>query len=68
MELHGGGAAVPYLSTPLAFRAYYFPLLLQTFSIFTAFNLTAFAEDFPDEREDFGMYHIKDLSDVKFRL
>lgn len=66
--MRSGGAVVPYLSTPLAFPAYYFPLLLQTFSIFTTFNLTAFAEDFSDEREDFCMYHIKDLSDVKFRL
>lgn len=68
LKLHSGGAAVPYLSTPLAFRAHYFPLLLQTFSIFSTFNLTAFAEDFSDETEDFSMYHIKDLSDVKFRL
>lgn len=68
LELHSGGAALPYRSTPLDFRSYYFPLLLRTFSIFTTFNLTAFAEDFSDEREDLYMYHIKDLSDLKFRL
>lgn len=50
LELHAGGAAVSYLSSPLVFRAYYFPLLLQTFSIFTTFNLIAFAEDFSEEK------------------
>jgi hypothetical protein len=38
------------------------------FDFFTTLNLTAFAEDFSGEREDFYVYHIKDLSYVQFRF